>query len=64
MATEASLAGGQRELAFDERPPEEKTLYLCFNDDESGRALRDRFNTGLARLDVEVVVERYFADQC
>lgn len=63
LATEASLAGGQGELAFDERPLEEKTLYLCFNDNENGRALRDQFNSGLALLDVEALVERYFAEQ-
>lgn len=63
IATEESLAGLSDELTFNERPLEDKTLYLCFTDDEAGRTLRDRFNTGLASIDVDGIVERYFEEE-
>jgi polar amino acid transport system substrate-binding protein len=63
LATEPSLEGLEPVLRFNPRPLEYKTLYLCFNDDEAGRALRDNFNAGLAQLDVSAVVESYFADE-
>lgn len=63
MATESSLAEAGGELRFDERPLEEKTLFLCFVDDEKGRAMRDRFNAGLAGIDVQKVIDDYFVEQ-
>lgn len=63
LATEPSLEGLDAVLRFNQRPLEHKTLYLCFNDDEAGRAMRDHFNTGLSRLDVPALVESYFADE-
>lgn len=63
LATESSIAEGQTALAFDERPLDEKTLYLCFNDTPDGHALRARFNEGLAQIDVEATIERYFLEQ-
>lgn len=63
LATEPSLAEGRELLTFDERPLEGKTLYLCFNDDEEGRALRDTFNAGLATIDVNDSIDRYFEEK-
>jgi polar amino acid transport system substrate-binding protein len=63
LATEPSLADGREQLVFDERPLSENTLYVCFNDDEEGRALRDRFNEGLAGIDVEQTIDAYFSEQ-
>jgi polar amino acid transport system substrate-binding protein len=63
LATEPSLKADADQLAFNDKPLEEKTLHLCFNDDEKGRALRDRFNEGLAQVDIEDIVDRYFADE-
>lgn len=63
LATEPSLAEGRERLVFDERPLSENTLYLCFNDDEDGRSLRDRFNEGLAGIDVDRSIEAYFSEQ-
>jgi polar amino acid transport system substrate-binding protein len=60
LATEPSLAADAEVLRFNPKPLEEKTLFLCFTDDEAGRALRDRFNAGLAQVDVERIVEDYF----
>lgn len=60
LATESSLASDAELLQFDERPLEEKTLYLCFVDDEPGRALRDKFNQALAQVDVKQIVDDYF----
>ena len=63
LATESSLEGLADTLVFNERPLEDKTLFLCFNDDEAGRALRDKFNAGLAKIDVDVIVEGYFENE-
>jgi polar amino acid transport system substrate-binding protein len=63
LATEPSLEDGRDRLAFDEKPLEEKTLFLCFNDTEKGRALRDRFNEGLAKIDVNDSIDRYFVER-
>jgi len=63
LATEPSLADGRERLVFDERPLSENTLFLCFNDDEAGRALRDRFNEGLAGIEVEQSIDAYFSEQ-
>jgi len=63
LATEPSLEGLETVLRFNPRPLEHKTLYLCFNDDAAGRALRDHFNAGLAQIDVPALVESYFADE-
>ncbi|MEP1574070.1 substrate-binding periplasmic protein [Roseibium album] len=63
LATEPSLEGLSETLAFNEKPLEDKTLYLCFNDDEAGRTLRDKFNSGLAQVDVEAIIDSYFKDE-
>ncbi|WP_298818297.1 ABC transporter substrate-binding protein [uncultured Roseibium sp.] len=63
LATEDSLEGLTDTLVFNERPLEDKTLYLCFNDNDAGRALRDKFNDGLAQIDVDLIVEKYFENE-
>jgi len=63
LATESSLQDLADEIEFNDKPLEEKTLYMCFNDDEAGRALRDRFNAGLAQVDVDALIDSYFADE-
>ncbi len=60
LATEPTLEPDAEAISFNERPLEEKTLFLCFNDDEAGRQLRDRFNEGLAMIDPDGIVETYF----
>lgn len=60
LATEPTLKPDAEVISFNEKPLEEKTLYLCFNDDEAGRKLRDRFNEGLAMIDPDSTVENYF----
>ena len=45
-------------LRFDEKPLEEKTLYLCFRDDEQGRKLKYIFNAGLEGVDAEAIVDK------
>ena len=60
LATEDGLKEGADSLTFNARPLEEKTLFLCFNDNEAGRALRDNFNNGLAQINVDRTVESYF----
>jgi polar amino acid transport system substrate-binding protein len=63
LATESSLQNQSDQLQFNAVPLEEKTLYLCFNDDADGLAMRDRFNEGLAKVDVEKIIEQYFAEE-
>ncbi len=60
-ATEESLAVGADKLRFNEKPLEDKTLFLCFRDDEEGHSLMAAFNAGLAQIDVETIVDDYFA---
>ncbi len=62
LATDPALKDVKGQIQFDERPLEEKTLYLCFWDNEEGRALRDRFNEGLKDIAVDDIVDRYFAE--
>ncbi len=63
LATEPTLKQDADAIAFNERPLEEKTLFLCFNDDEDGRQLRDRFNAGLAKIDPDEIVNNYFDNE-
>jgi len=63
LATDPDLLEAAEVLNFNSRALEDKTLYLCFNDDEAGRALRDRFNSGLAQVDPEQIVDDYFANE-
>ena len=60
-ATEASLKSNADKLQFNAKPLEDKTLYLCFRDDEKGRTLKYIFNAGLEQIDVEKIVDSYFA---
>ena len=60
-ATEPSLKNSREKRQFNAKPLEEKTLYLCFRDDEAGRAMLSTFNAGLAKIDVGQIVDNYFA---
>ena len=60
-ATEASLKSSAEMLQFNTKPLEDKTLYLCFRDDEAGRTLKHIFNAGLEQIDAEKIVDDYFA---
>lgn len=60
-ATEASLKESREKIQFNARPLEDKTLFLCFRDDEPGRKMRDRFNAGLAKVDTDEIAENYFS---
>ncbi|WP_459035862.1 substrate-binding periplasmic protein [Roseivivax sp. CAU 1761] len=63
LATEPTLEASREVIRFNARTLEDKTLYLCFTDDKAGHASRDRFNGGLAQIDADAVVERYFAEE-
>ena len=60
--TEPKLKQNGNKLRFNARPLEDKTLYVCFRDDETGRAMRQEFNAGLAMVDTDEMVENYFAN--
>ncbi len=60
LATEPTLKDAAKMIRFNDKPLEDKTLFLCFSDTEGGRALRDRFDGGLAELDVDALVDAYF----
>jgi polar amino acid transport system substrate-binding protein len=60
-ATEASLKNNADKLQFNAKPLEDKTLYLCFRNDEEGRTLKHIFNAGLEQIDPEKIVDDYFA---
>ena len=63
LASEPTLKDGKGAIRFNSKTLDDKRLYLCFNDTEAGRAMRDRFNTGLATVNTEAIVERYFAEE-
>lgn len=63
LATDSSLLEAAELLRFNPRALENKTLYLCFNDDEAGRAMRDKFNIGLAQVNSGQIVDDYFANE-
>ncbi len=60
-ATDSSLKPGGENLRFNVRPLEDKTLYLCFRDDEAGRAMLQAFNAGLAKVNADEIADNYFA---
>jgi polar amino acid transport system substrate-binding protein len=60
LATTPELRPDAESLRFNEKPLEEKTLYMCFNDTEEGRALRTTFNEGLKQVEVDALVDAYF----
>mgnify|MGYP001795416290 CR=1 FL=1 len=60
LATEETLESYADILEFNAKPLEEKTLFLCFNDTDDGREMRDMFNAGLAKVDIDGLVENYF----
>jgi len=60
-ATDESLEGAAESLRFNKRLLENKTLFLCFRDDDEGNRLRGIFNLGLSDLDTKRIVDDYFA---
>jgi polar amino acid transport system substrate-binding protein len=62
-ATEPSLKKSAGKLQFDEKPLEEKTLFLCFRDDERGRTLMHIFDAGVEQIDADKIVNEYFASE-
>lgn len=63
LATEPSLKGGTKLIEFNPKPLEEKQLFLCFRKTDRGLALRDKFNKGLAQIDVDKIVDDYFQNE-
>ncbi len=57
----STIKAGDDELRFDEKPLEDKMLYLCFRDDEQGQTLKHIFNADLEGADAEAIVDGYFA---
>ncbi|MDX1402259.1 MAG: transporter substrate-binding domain-containing protein [Kiloniellales bacterium] len=60
-ATEPSLKKSRDNLRFNARPLEDKTLYLCFRDDEAGQAMLKEFNEGLKAVNPDDIADEYFA---
>ena len=60
-ATEKGIKAGADKLRFDERPLEDKTLFLCFRLGSDSQRLLQDFNAGLMQIDSEAIVETYFA---
>ena len=60
-ASETSLKDSADKLQFNARPLEDKTLFLCFRDDDGGRTTKHIFNAGLEQIDSDAMVDDYFA---
>ncbi|GAB5468961.1 MAG: ABC transporter substrate-binding protein [Rhodospirillales bacterium] len=63
IATEPALKGSGAELRFNDKPLDEKTLFLCFTDNEAGNLLRAQFNEGLKTVDVDQLLQAYFDNE-
>ena len=63
LATEPTLSDAKDALQFNAKPLEDKALYLCVVDSSVGRDLVEKFNAGLADVDLDQVVEDYFAKE-
>jgi polar amino acid transport system substrate-binding protein len=61
--TDEGLKRSADKLQFNRKPLEDKTLYLCFRDDEQGRTLKQIFNAGLEQIDTEAIMNGYFATE-
>jgi polar amino acid transport system substrate-binding protein len=61
--TDEGLKRSADKLQFNRKPLEDKTLYLCFRDDEQGRTLKQIFNAGLKQIDTEAIMNGYFATE-
>ena len=60
-ATDDTIKSDAAKLRFNERLLEDKTLYLCFRDDEDGNRLRQAFDGGLEGIEADRIVADYFA---
>jgi len=63
LATEPTLKPDADSIVFNVKPLEDKTLFLCFFGSGGGSELRDRFNEGLAQVDLDQIVESYFDNE-
>ncbi|RDD63851.1 substrate-binding periplasmic protein [Ferruginivarius sediminum] len=59
LKTDATLRQHRDSLRFDKKELELKDLYLCFRNDEKGRALRRTFNRGLKTIEAEDMLQTY-----
>ena len=60
-ATDDALKSDRETLQFDEVALEDKTLFLCFRGDDRGQTLKQDFNRGLDQVNVQGIVDDYFA---
>jgi len=60
-STDTSLKRDADKLRFNDKPLEDKTLYLCFRGDAEGKRLLGLFDKGLEAISVDGVVDDYFA---
>ena len=63
LRTDKALAGKRTQLLFHPRLLEDKQLYICFRPTAEGRALAQRFNAALAKVDVPAIYTRHLAVQ-
>lgn len=62
LATDPELKDARDRLQFNAKPLEEKTLYLCFNENNTAEGLRQELNQAIKTIDVDAVVEKYFEE--
>lgn len=65
VRTEPSLWAQKVRIGFNPKPLAKQPLHVCFKDSATGRALRDRFDRGLAALDqkgamIDAYIQREF----
>jgi len=61
LKTDPSLAGYKDQVEFNAKVLEMKKLYVCFKPGAEGQRLSKIFDAGLKKIDVEKVMQDYFA---
>lgn len=59
LSTEPSLRPNRYSVQFNDHILEEKSLFVCFRNDDRGQEARRIFNEGLAQIDVDAIMRHY-----
>ena len=60
LATEASLASAKDKVKFNDRPLEDKKLYVAFQRSPQGEEAARVINEGLKKIDVDAITSKFF----
>ncbi|WP_230409319.1 substrate-binding periplasmic protein [Zooshikella harenae] len=61
LDTDPSLKKIKGKLVFNETLLEDKKLYICFRKSEKGKAIQQKFNEALKKVDVSAIMAKYLS---